>query len=157
MKNLLTLIALCVSLSGVAASVLREEMRCYLGLTSQSCTTSEKPTLPVSSPQKSTSDDPKPSKSLTKPKAIQPSSEKSVISEPNEVVSPPDTVESPPDVPSQPIEAARTLDPNPPLQKLPVSVEDLRKRDLEASKNAETNPIETEIPLSVEPYESSPE
>ncbi|MGK7930032.1 MAG: hypothetical protein AB4041_01170 [Microcystaceae cyanobacterium] len=159
MKNVLTLLALCVSLTGVAASVLREEMRCYLGLASQGCPTSEKPTLPLSLPQKSNLEDLKPSKSLSQPKAIEPSPKEPkepILSKPKETISSPDSKDSSRDMPSQPVEAVQKLDPNPPLRELPVSVEALRKRDLETSKTPETEATESGIPLSVEPYESSP-
>ncbi|MGK7943217.1 MAG: hypothetical protein AB4058_01965 [Microcystaceae cyanobacterium] len=153
MKNFLTFLALSISLSGIAASVLREEMRCYLGLASQSCPTSEKPTPPVSLPQKSPLEDLEPTKSTTQPKVIEPSPEKPIISEPEQPVASPNPLETP----AQPIETVQRLNPNTPLRELPVPVEALRKRDLETSNTPAIEPTETGIPLSVEPYESTPE
>jgi hypothetical protein len=42
MRNLLTLVALLVSVSGIAVSLAREEVRCYLGLESVKCLATEK-------------------------------------------------------------------------------------------------------------------
>ncbi len=51
MKDILTVIALLLSLSGILASLMREEVRCYLGLPSQVCKTTEKPTVTPTSPK----------------------------------------------------------------------------------------------------------
>ncbi len=49
MKTVLAIAALMVSSFGIATSLMREEMRCYLGLSSPPCAITEQPTQPSSS------------------------------------------------------------------------------------------------------------
>ncbi|ACK72478.1 conserved hypothetical protein [Gloeothece citriformis PCC 7424] len=52
MKNLMTVVALMISVTGVGVSLAREEVRCYLGLSSSACHSTPES---LSSPQKANS------------------------------------------------------------------------------------------------------
>ena len=104
MRNLLTLVALLVSVSGIAVSLAREEVRCYLGLESVKCLATEKsqPTQRVTEskppeekvvppPQKTTESNPEEKssqKTESKPLEVVPPPESTSI--PLEVIPPPE-------------------------------------------------------------------
>jgi hypothetical protein len=99
MRNLLTLVALLVSVSGIAVSLAREEVRCYLGLESVKCLATEKsqPTQRVTESKPPESPEEKvvpPPQKTTESNPEEKSSQKTE-SKPLEVVPPPESTSIP--------------------------------------------------------------
>ena len=70
MRNLLSFLALIISLAGVGISLTREEIRCWVGLSSNACQSSrplESPVLRPQSPQLTPSSPAAPVKAIDKP------------------------------------------------------------------------------------------
>lgn len=117
MKHLLMILALLVSTAGIVTSLIREEVRCYLGLPSHSCQTSQEnkllspKTLPnPASLVKSTLDKANPSEPETTPPLVEPlfpkKEETSEISdkiEPKTALQPQENPENPSDSWIQPL------------------------------------------------------
>jgi hypothetical protein len=89
-KNLLTLVALFVSVSGIAVSLAREEVRCYLGLESSECAAT-RPITPVTTPPVTPT--PQPAEQVAKEET-----------KPSEPIQPSETPESPQESISIPLE-----------------------------------------------------
>jgi hypothetical protein len=89
-KNLLTLVALFVSVSGIAVSLAREEVRCYLGLDSSECAAT-RPISPVTKPPVTPA--PQPPQEVVKEET-----------KPSEPIQPLETPETPPESISIPLE-----------------------------------------------------
>jgi hypothetical protein len=163
MRNILTVVALLVSLSGIAASLLREEMRCYLGLTSQTCTTSEKPTLPVSLPEKKQeSTGLKSVKSIINPKPSNSSSDIIIAPSPNslssdqesESVSSENSSPSVSESDSSPVNESVDTQETQPSEDLNVPVESAKIPSSDTPENSDHNYATEGIPIPVEPYQA---
>lgn len=162
MRNVLTIFALLVSLSGVAASLLREEVRCYFGLTSQTCTTSENTNVPVSSPEK-----PQESTGLKSVKSIinrKPSNSSSEIIIPpspdsvspdkeSESVLSEDSSSSVSESDSSPVNESVESQETQPSEELNVPVESAKIPPSETSGNSDYNYATEGTHIPVEPYQ----
>jgi hypothetical protein len=149
MRDLITLTALVVSISGIAVSLAREEVRCHLGFPSASCPQSspvqgEKPEIDSDRP------DPPSQPAASQPKILRdrPESQPDLPdnTEPATPVLPEALPETPPEQPT----ATSPFVPNSPSPE--VTKPEETTTDLSNPLQSESsNPLDRPIPLKVEP------
>ncbi len=159
MRDVLTVLALAISLSGIAVSLAREEVRCYMGLQSNECQATQ-PKFPQLPKIPSLSqEDTQPA--ATEPPSIQPQEEPSNPSPdasgvPNPQSEPENAASMSEDTPSEtPVSATEG---NETLKSQPLPVEPFSATNENSEPNVISLPSQAEtgsVSLPVEPFSDS--